>query len=153
MIIMDFTEEKVNVLLNKWKKILNLKDWSIKSVLVERQWRKTGDIKIYREDKKAILMINKFNPKVENLEEVIIHELVYLKLWSMDQMIENLIYNVFGDDEKDSKFQFAYNQFTVTLEETVEDITKSLLYLGGEDKNLSFGKVRKLVDDELNKLY
>lgn len=150
---MDFTEEKVNVLLNKWKKILNLKDWSIKSVLVERQWRKTGDIKIYREDKKAILMINKFNPKVENLEEVIIHELVHLKLWSMDQMIENLIYNVFGDDEKDSKFQFAYNQFTVTLEETVEDITKSLLYLGGEDKNLSFGKVRKLVDDELNKLY
>lgn len=69
----------------------------------------------------------------------------------MDQMIEQLIYSVFGQDENDPKFDFAYGQFMNILEPTVEDLTKSLLSLDGEDKEISFGRVQQLVNKELHK--
>lgn len=96
-------------------------------------------------------MINNYNPKENNLEPVIIHELLHLKLWGMDQMIEQLIYLIFGKDENDPKFDFAYTQFMNTLESTVEDLSKSFLTLDGEDKKISFERVQKQVDDELKK--
>lgn len=37
------------------------------------------------------------------------------------------------------------------LEPTTEDLAKSFLNLGGEDKNISFGRVRKQVEEELKK--
>lgn len=137
--------------LRKWQEILKLRDWDIKYKLVDTEWRKTGDIKIDMDDRKAILMINNFNPKQTNLEEVVIHELLHLKLWGMDQMIEHLIYSVFGQDENDPKFDFAYTQFMNILEPTVEDLANSFMSLGGEDKEISFGRVQKLVDKELQK--
>jgi len=102
-------------------------------------------------DRKAILMVNNYNPKQTNLEGLVIHELLHLKLWGMDQMIEELIYSVFGQDEKDDKFSFAYNQFMNILEPTVEDLSKSFLNLGGENREISFGRIQKLVDEELHK--
>jgi len=135
--------------LRKWQEILKLRDWDIKFELVNTEWRKTGDIKIDMDDRKAILMINNYNPKQTNLEKVVIHELLHLKLWGMDQMIEQLIYSVFGKDENDPKFDFAYTQFMNILEPTVEDLASSFLKLGGEDKEISFGRVQKLVDEEL----
>ena len=100
-------------------------------------------------DRKAILMVNNFNPKQTNLEALVIHELLHLKLWGMDQMIEQLIYSVFGRDESEPKFNFAYSQFMNLLEPTVEDLAKSFLALGGENKEISFGRVQQLVDEEL----
>lgn len=135
--------------LERWKDILRLRDWDITIHLVEQEWRKTGDIKIDSDDKKAILMLNNFNPKQDNLEALIIHELLHLKLWDMDQMIEELVYATFGQDENDPKFQFAYNKFMHVLEPTTEDLAKAFLTLGGEDKNISFGRVRKQVEEEL----
>ena len=41
--------------------------------------------------KKAILLLNGANPKQENLEEVIVHELLHLKLYPLDQVTESLI--------------------------------------------------------------
>lgn len=133
----------------KWQDILRLKDWDIKIHIVDKEWRKSGDIKIDADDKKAILMVNYFNPKQENLEALIIHELLHLKLWGMDQMIEELVYATFGQDENDPKFQFAYNKFMHVLEPTTEDLAKAFLTLGGEDKNISFGRVYKQVEKEL----
>lgn len=135
--------------LKKWQDILRLRDWDIVIHIVDTEWRKSGDIKIDSDDKKAVLMINGFNPKQENLEALIIHELLHLKLWDMDQMIEELVYATFGEDENDPKFQFAYNKFMHVLEPTTEDLAKAFLTLGGEDKNISFGRVRKQVEKEL----
>ncbi|EOU2057427.1 hypothetical protein C4D44_14560 [Clostridium perfringens] len=137
--------------LRKWQERLRLKDWDIKLQLINQEWNKTGDIKIDMTDKKAIVMINNYNPKENNLEPVIIHELLHLKLWGMDQMIEQLMYLVFGKDENDPKFDFAYTQFMNILESTVEDLSKSFLTLDGEDKKISFERVQKQVDDELKK--
>lgn len=146
---MSFDENLIEKYLRKWQERLRLKDWDIKLQLINQEWNKTGDIKIDMTDKKAIVMINNYNPKENNLEPVIIHELLHLKLWGMDQMIEQLMYLVFGKDENDPKFDFAYTQFMNTLESTVEDLSKSFLTLDGEDKKISFERVQKQVDDEL----
>ena len=148
---MSFDENLIEKYLRKWQERLRLKDWDIKLQLINQEWNKTGDIKIDMTDKKAIVMINNYNPKENNLEPVIIHELLHLKLWGMDQMIEQLIYLVFGKDENDPKFDFAYTQFMNTLESTVEDLSKSFLTLDREDKKISFKRVQKQVDDELKK--
>ena len=144
-------EELLHQYLAKWQDILRLRDWDIRLTLVDIEWRKTGDIKIDEDDKNAILMINAANPKKENLEEVIIHELLHIKLWGLDQMLERLLFSVFGKDENDPKFDFAYTQFMVLIESTVEDLTKSFLAMGGTNKELSFGRVQLLVNEELDK--
>lgn len=146
---MKWDKNLLEVYLRKWQDILRLRDWDIKYQLVNKEWRKTGDIKIDMDDKKAILLLNNYNPKQENLEGLIIHELLHLKLFGMDQMIEELIHSVFGDDEEDKKFDFAYNQFMKVLEPTIEDLAKGFLTIGGEDKEISFGRIQKQVDEEL----
>lgn len=148
---MKFDEKALEMYLRKWQDILRLRDWDIKYELVNVEWRKTGDIKIDETDRKAILMVNGYNPKQTNLEALVIHELLHLKLWGMDQMTERLIYSVFGQNEDDPKFKFAYNQFMETLESAVEDLAKGFLSIKGEDKEISFGRVQKLVDEELCK--
>jgi hypothetical protein len=148
---MKFEEKDIERFLRKWQDTLRLRDWDIKYETVNKEWRKTGDIKIDMDDKKAIVMINTFNPKQTNLEALIIHELLHLKLWGMDQMIEKLMYSVFEQDEEDPKFSFAYSQFMTLLESTTEDLAKGYLSLGGEDKEISYGRIQKQVDKELQK--
>jgi len=132
--------------LTKWQKNLRLQDWDIKLVLVEKEWRKTGDIKIDADDRVAVLMVNVFNPKQTNLEQLIIHELLHLKLWGLDQMIESLI-NVVYDEG--GKKDFTYAQFMATLESTTNDLAKSFLEQGGEDKEISFGRLNAQIENEL----
>ena len=74
--------------------------WDVKLELVaDPAWRKTGDIKIDCDDRKAILMLNALNPKQENLEEVIVHELMHLKMYPLDQVTESLITVEVGEAE------------------------------------------------------
>jgi hypothetical protein len=101
--------------LKKWQGILRLRDWDILSRIVEVKWRKSGDIKIDESNKIAVVLINN-NATVTNLEELVIHELLHLKLWGMDQMIEGYVNIVFGVDEKDSKREFAMDIFFKELE-------------------------------------
>ena len=143
--------ESLQQYLAKWQDVLRLRDWDIRITSVNTEWRKTGDIKIDADDKKAVLMINIVNPRKENLEEVVIHELLHLKLWAMDQMLEQLLFSVFGEDETDQKHKFAYGQFMTLLESTVEDLTKAFLSIAGDNKELAFGRVQQFVDEELRK--
>ncbi|MDR0862206.1 MAG: DUF3849 domain-containing protein [Oscillospiraceae bacterium] len=135
--------------LSKWQEKLRLRDWDIKLHLVKKEWRKTGDIKIDIDDRNAVLLINTVNPKQTNLEEVIIHELLHLKLFGMDQMIEGLLSSVYGNDSEDTKQKLAYGQFMTLLESTVNDLAKSFLLEGGEDKDVSFGRLAKEIEDEI----
>ena len=117
--------------------------------LLKKEWRESGDIKIDEDDRNAILLINAFNPKQTNLEQIIIHELLHLKLWAMDQMIENLINCLYLGNEKDSKKELLYGQFMHILETTVQDLTKGFLEKGGVDKTLSFGRLEDQIKKEL----
>ena len=137
--------------LDKWQAILRLKDWDIQLQTVDRSWRKTGDIKIDVCDRNAILLINVFDPKQTNLEKLIIHELLHLKLYGMDQMIEKYLNALHGEEEDDPKRAIAYDDFMEVLEATVNDLAKSFLSQSGEDKAVSFGRLQREVDRELGK--
>lgn len=115
--------------------------WDVKLEFVEDPaWPKTGDFKIDCDDRKAILLINAADPKQENLEEVIVHELMHIKMYPLDQVTESLIVNCFEEGSPASGF--AYQQFFTALEQTVEELTKCFLFEFGDNKELSFGRCR-----------
>lgn len=135
---------EVQVLFDKWVKKLRLvPNWDIRLEWVEDPaWRKTGDFKIDCDDKKAIILLNAVNPKQENMEEVLVHELMHLKLYPLDQLTEALIQSNF--QEGSSGYNLAYQGFFQTLEQTVEELTKCYLLEFGENKELSFGRCRQM---------
>jgi hypothetical protein len=65
-------------------------------------------------------------------------------------MIEDLLSAVYGRKEDDAKKEFAYTQFMILLESTVEDLTKGYLTAIGSKEALSLGRLQKQVDKELN---
>ena len=134
---------EIEALFDKWCKKLRLNpDWDIRLQLVDDpSWKKTGDFQVDCDDKKAILLLNWTHPKQENLEEVIIHELMHLKMYPLDQVTESLIANCFEEDSAASNF--AYQQFFVTLEQTVEELAKCFLLEFGENKEFSYGRCSK----------
>ncbi|WBW98753.1 hypothetical protein [Oceanirhabdus sp. W0125-5] len=143
--------KEVKRLLDKWQDILRLRDWDIKIKMVDTEWRKSGDVKIDSDDRKAILLINS-NPKSTNLEELVVHELLHIKLWPMDQMIEKSIIREFGEDDNCPKKDFAMEHFFMTLERTVEELTKGFLAANGSKQELSFGRLRKEIEGEIGEV-
>ena len=131
------------------KKLRITPGWDVQLQFVEDPaWRKTGDFKIDCTDRKAILLLNAANPKQENLEEVIVHELLHLKLYPLDQVTESLI--TANYEEGSGAYSFAYTQFMVTLEVTVEELAKCFLKQYGEDREISYGRCHTMKSyDEL----
>lgn len=116
--------------------------WDVKLEFVEDPaWPKTGDFKIDCDDRKAILLLNIASPKQENPEEVIVHELMHIKMYPLDQVTESLIANCFEEDSPAAKF--AYQQFFTTLEQTVEEMAKCFLLEFGDNKELSYGRCNR----------
>lgn len=150
-------KEEIQKLFQKWLGILRLNNqWDIKLQFVNNSsFTKTGDLKIDCADKKAIIMLNEVNPKQENMEEVIIHELLHLKMYPLDQVCENLITSNY--EEGSSASNFAYTEFFTTLEITVEELTKCFLLQFGEHQNFSYGRCASMKSfnelfDKLNNL-
>ena len=124
--------------------------WDIKLAFVEDPtWPKTGDFKIDCDDRKAILLLNIAAPKQENLEEVIVHELMHIKMYPLDQVTESLITNCFEEGSAASKY--AYQQFFTALEQTVEELAKCFLLEYGENKEFSYGRCSQ--GKSFNELY
>lgn len=94
------------------------------------------------------MQLNAADPKQENLEEVIVHELMHLKPYPLDQVTEALITSHFEEDTP--AWNFACRQFFTSLEQTVEELTKCFLLEFGADRTLSFGRCsREKSFDEL----
>ena len=117
---MKYSKKELIFIFEKYcKKLRITPPWDIRLEFVEdTNWRKTGDFKIDCTDQKAILLLNIANPKQENLEEVIVHELMHIKMYPLDQMTESLITSNF--EEGTPGYNLAYTQFFTTLEQTVE---------------------------------
>jgi len=132
------------------KKLRIVPEWDIRLEFVEDEdWKKTGDFKIDPTDKKAILMLNAASPKDENIEETIVHELMHIKMYPLDQVCESMIINMFEEGSKEQNF--AYQTFYETLEVTVEELAKCFLLEFGENKEFSFGRMEKI--KSFNELY
>lgn len=144
-------EQKILELFDYWcKKLRVCSNWDVKLKFVkDPDWHKTGDLKIDCDDKKAIVLINSVNPKQENLEEVIVHELFHLKMYPLDQVTESLITANFKEDTP--QYEFAYTQFFMALEQTVEELTKCFLLEFGDNKTLSYGRCKN--KKSFNELY
>ncbi len=135
-------EKSIRGLFEKWTQILRVKNnWDVQLELVDDDaFKKTGDLKIDCDDKKAIILLNARNPKQENFEEVICHELLHLKMYPLDQFTESLILSTYADNE--TAQSLAYYNFFTSLEITVEELTKCYLGAFGENKELSYGRCK-----------
>ena len=144
-------KERLQERFNYWcKKLRLIPGWDVRLEWVDDpDWRKTGDFKIDCDDRKAILMLNAFNPRQENLEEVMVHELMHLKLYPLDQVTESLIVSNFEEDTP--AWNFACRQFFTSLEQTVEELAKCFLLEFGENRELSFGRCAK--EKSFNELF
>ena len=132
------------------KKLRIVPEWDIRLEFVEDEdWKKTGDFKIDPTDKKAILMLNAASPKDENIEETIVHELMHIKMYPLDQVCESMIINMFEEGSKEQNF--AYQTFFETLEVTVEELAKCFLLEFGGNTEFSFGRMDKI--KSFNELY
>ena len=146
-------KENLQRLFDKYcKKLRITPGWDVQLQFVEDpEWRKTGvgDFKIDCTDHKAILLLNAANPKQENLEEVIVHELMHIKMYPLDQVTESLITSHF--EEGTPAWDFAYRQFFTALEITVEELAKCFLLEFGEDRAVSYGRCAR--EKSFNELY
>ena len=143
--------EKLTSLFEKYCRKLRITPaWDVKLELIDDPaWTKTGDFRIDCDDRKAVLMLNINNPRQENPEEVIVHELMHIKMYPLDQVTESLITSQFEEGTPAS--DFAYTQFFNALEQTVEELTKCFLLEFGEDKEFSFGRCKGM--KSFNELY
>ena len=154
------TRETLQLLFEKWIKKLRLTpDRDIHLEWVEDPaWRKTADFKIDCDDRKAIILLNAAEIDRENMEEMIVHELMHLKLYPLDQITESLIVSNFEEGTQGYDFayrcftissllthilgtqgyDFAYRCFFTALEQTVEEPAKCFLLEFGQNKELSF---------------
>ena len=124
--------------------------WDVKLEFVEDPaWPKTGDFKIDCDDRKAVVMLNIASPKQENPEEVIVHELMHIKMYPLDQVTESLIANCFEEGSPASRF--AYQQFFTALEQTVEELAKCFLLEFGDETEFSYGRCKGM--KSFNDLY
>lgn len=146
----EYTMEVLEPIFEKWRGLLRLREnWDLRLELVDDpEFCKTGDFKIDPTDRKAILMLNGRNPRKENPEEVVCHELMHLKMYPLDQLTEGLILSHY--EEGSPEYRAVYRQFMEALEAMVEELAKCWLAAFGEDKELSFGRCREMKSfDEL----
>lgn len=148
---MALDREQCRQLFEKYcRKLRIVPAWDVKLEFVEDpEWRKTGDIKIDCTDRKAILLLNAENPKQDSAEEVIIHELLHLKMYPLDQVTEALITSNF--EEGTPAWDFAYTQFFTNLEVTVEELAKCFLLEFGENREISYGRCAR--EKSFNELF
>jgi hypothetical protein len=144
---MSIEPDEARALLVRWQPILRLADWDIDLRVVTGAWRKSGDVKVDLDDRKAVLLLNAQRP--QNLEETIVHELVHVRLYALDQMLVELLDAVFGTDAAEPRRAFAETRFMTLLESTTEDLAKALLAASGRPDNLSFERLRDEVEREV----
>lgn len=137
--------------IDKWKPLLSLSDWDIRPVVVNKEWRKSGDVKIDNSDRMAAVMI-KSDLDPAFLEQVVVHELLHIKLWGLDQMIEEALNALFDENDSEGKRYYAQGQFMEELETTTQDLTRALLDVSGFEGDYLFNRVQKQIDSEINQV-
>ena len=142
-------EKSIDENLAKWQPLLSLSDWDIRSVIVKKKdWRKSGDVKIDESNRMAAVMI-KSDLDPAYLEQVVVHELLHIKLWGLDQMIEESLNALFGEEDSEGKHIFAQGQFMRELESTTQDLARALLDVSGFEGDYLFNRVQKQIDGEI----
>lgn len=167
-------EERLKDLLAKWQGILGFSDWDVRLEMVDfRRERQSGDIKIDEPNQQALVLMAR-EPFREDEELTLVHELIHLRLWKLDQMIEELIGLAFGagdtvpppvrwgaregtdgqgpdsaDVSNSKSHTFAYNRFMEDLEFTTHALARALLRAAGREPQPSW---QTLEDDSRDRV-
>lgn len=138
-----YDKAEIERLFEKWCRKLRITPaWTVRLDLIEDPTgRKTGDIQIDCEDRQAIVILNLCGSSAGNPEHIIVHELLHLKMYPLDQTTETLIDASFAPDTPG--YAFAYTTFMETLEQTVEELSKCFLLEFGENRDIAFGRCEK----------
>jgi hypothetical protein len=144
---MSIDESIANEALARWQDILRLRDWDVRIEVVREGWRKSGDIKVDAANRLAVLLLN--HTIEADAEEVILHELIHLKLHGLDRMLEDLLDSVYGSEEGDPKRAFARSVFMDRLESTTQDLTKALFAASDRKTEAVSGLLRDSVAREI----
>ncbi len=131
----EFLKKRFNYFVKK----MELTHWNLSLEFVEKDWKNTGNVKVDMDNKTAIVFLNVFNPKCENLEEVMIHELCHIKMWKVDLFCESLLDSTF-EDKNSKEYKFGYNQFMSALEQTTQEFAKTYTKLLAKNRNLSLNR-------------
>lgn len=109
--------DNLNKYLKYWQIRLSLQGWKL-SVELEKFDRKdypqSGDIKVDLENRKVTILISADDTGID--KKIILHELIHLILWDLDQYSEQWI----PEDNK--------GDYLGKLESTVEGITNTILH-------------------------
>jgi hypothetical protein len=142
------THQEAAAVLLRWQPVLRLADWDIDLRIVEGPWRKSGDVKVDLDDRKAVLLLRSTMP-ADDLDEIVVHELVHLRLYALDQLTSGLLDAVFGRDATDPRRAFAEDRFMSELEATTEDLAKAILAASGRTRPLTFERLRGEIEREV----
>lgn len=121
--------EQLNTLLNKWQKRLLLNNWNLSIQIVEfkrKDYRQSGDIKVFPRKKKAIVLLT--NNPFRDEESVLVHELVHLILYDYDIFCEKLALA-----NSAAKLKGKHGKYMDKLESVVNHLTKSLIKTRNEN--------------------
>ena len=72
-----------------------------------------------------------------------VHELMHIKMYPLDQVTESLINNCF--EEGSTASNFAYQQFFTTLEQTVEELQNAFCSSLGRTRNSHMEGAKKAI--------
>ncbi len=111
--------QELNTLLKKWQKNLLLDGWKLSLEIVDfkrKDFRQSGDIKVYPRKKSAIILLTD-NPYLDE-EETIVHELMHLILWDFDIFCEKIVL------KNSERLRGEHGRYMDKLEDTVEKLTQ-----------------------------
>lgn len=106
-------KEEAEKNLKYWQSKLNLFDWNLAIKMkkfTRTDYVQTGDFKVVG-DKRAIIYISE-KPTDKDIRKVVLHELIHVLLWKLDNYCENQI-------SAENK-----SEYLGLLEETVDTLTK-----------------------------
>ncbi|MCD4771014.1 hypothetical protein K8R30_01190 [archaeon] len=115
--------KKLETLLKIWQKRLLLDNWNLSIEIIEfkrKDYKQSGDIKVFPRKKKAIVLLTK--DPFRNEESVLVHELMHLILWDYDIFNEKLILG-----KSETKLKGSHGKYMKKLESTVDHLTKAFL--------------------------
>ena len=114
------TIEELYLLLSYWQKQLLLDDWNISIEIVEftrTDYKQSGDIKVYPENNKAVILLT--NDPFKDEEYVLVHELVHLLLWDFDTFSEKIVL-----EKTKIILESEHGEYMEKLESTVDHLTR-----------------------------
>jgi Zn-dependent peptidase ImmA (M78 family) len=110
-------------LLKFWQKQLLLDKWDLSIEIVEfarKDYPQNGDIRVEKDENRAVILIS--NKPIKDEEYIIVHELVHLILYDLDNYCENLVLK-----ESTKKLVDYYNRYNENLENTVDHLARAYI--------------------------